>query len=64
MEEEDRERFEMAYRATGKRYDLGKSCVRFRRLDDLPLELIGEAIASMEVSDFVQAVERIRSAER
>jgi len=45
--------FEQAYRATGKRYDVGKSCVRFRKLDDLPLDLIGKAIAQTPVQDFV-----------
>ena len=33
------EAFKKAYKATGKRWDVGKSCVRFRALDDLPLEL-------------------------
>ena len=32
--EEARQAFEEAYRATGKRYAVGKSCVRFRRLED------------------------------
>ena len=32
--------FEARYRATGKRYDLGKSCVRFRKLEDLPLSFM------------------------
>jgi len=45
--------FETAYRATGKRYDVGKSCVRFRRVEDLPLELIGETIAACSVEDLV-----------
>ena len=45
--------FEQAYRATGKRYDVGKSCVRFRRLDDLPLGLIGKIVKSMPVRTFV-----------
>lgn len=45
--------FEDAYRATGKRMDLGKSCVRFRHLDDLPLDLVGEAIARRGVAEFV-----------
>ena len=52
-----RERFEAAYRATGKRYDVGKSCVRFRKLDDLPLALIGESIALFGVDEFVKRVE-------
>ncbi len=44
-----RERFEAAYRATGKRFNVGKSCVRFRRLDDLPLDVVGDAIAAVPV---------------
>ena len=47
------EEFERAYRATGKRYDVGKSCVRFRRLDDLPLDLVGDVIAAIEVPEYV-----------
>ncbi len=45
------------YRATGKRLDMGKSCVRFRRIDDLPLSLIGGVIGAMTVDEFV-AMER------
>ncbi len=29
--------FEANYKASGKRLDVGKSCVRFKTLDDLPL---------------------------
>jgi uncharacterized protein YdhG (YjbR/CyaY superfamily) len=54
-----RARFEAAYRATGKRYDVGKSCVRFRKLDDLPLALIGESIALFGVDEFVARVEKV-----
>jgi len=53
-----REQFEAAYRATGKRYDVGKSCVRFKKLDDLPLALIGESIAAFGVDEFVAGVEK------
>jgi uncharacterized protein YdhG (YjbR/CyaY superfamily) len=60
MEDEKRATFEEAYRATGKRSDVGKSCVRFRKLEDLPLDLIGETIASTSVDDFVA---RVRQAE-
>lgn len=61
MDEETRQQFETAYKATGKRYDAGKSCVRFRKLEDLPLELIGESIASLSVSEFVERVKEARS---
>jgi uncharacterized protein YdhG (YjbR/CyaY superfamily) len=52
------ERFAEAYRATGKRLDMGKSCVRFRSLDELPLELIGETIASVPVVEFIALASR------
>jgi hypothetical protein len=59
-----RERFEAAYRATGKRYDVGKSCVRFRKLDDLPLDLIGESIALCGVDEFVALAEKAHPARK
>lgn len=52
--------FEKAYRATGKRYDVGKSCVRFRKLEDLPLDLIGNAIAQTGMLDFIADYEQMR----
>ncbi len=53
-----RERFESAYRATGKRMDVGRSCVRFRSLEGLPLDLIGEMIAAVPVEAYLEMVER------
>ena len=52
--------FEERYRATGKRYDVGKSCVRFRRIDDLPLDLIAEVIASTSVDEYIARYEAAR----
>ena len=60
-DEGSRNRFRTAYEATGKRMDMGQSCVRFRKLDDLPLELIGEAIAEYSVDEFIALNERARS---
>jgi hypothetical protein len=42
---ETERRFKESFASTGKRLDMGKSCVRFRKQDDLPLEVIGEAIS-------------------
>ncbi len=61
MSEAARREFEAAYRATGKRFDVGKSCVRFRKLDDLPLDLIGETVGAISVETFIQRVEEIGS---
>lgn len=52
--------FEEACRAAGKRMDMGKSCVRFRRLGDLPLDVIGDAVARYPVEAFIDLYHRGR----
>ena len=37
-----------------KKLDMGKSCIRFKKLDDLPLEVIGEAIARMPAKKWIE----------
>ena len=54
--------FRERYKATGKRLDMGKSCVRFRKLDDLPLDLVGEAIAMTPIDEFLAIYKASRSA--
>ena len=54
---EGAERFHEAYRATGKKLDMGKSCVRFKTLDDLPLDLIAETISAIDVNAFIKVYE-------
>lgn len=44
----------------GRKPDIGKSCVRFRKLEHLPLEEIGELIASISVDELIAAHERQR----
>lgn len=41
------------YRKTGKKLDMGKSCVRFKKLEDLPLELVGRTVARVPVAAYV-----------
>lgn len=48
------------YEASGKKLDMGKSCVRFKKLDDLPLDLIGQAIAATSVAQFIARYEESR----
>jgi uncharacterized protein YdhG (YjbR/CyaY superfamily) len=60
-DDSSRQAFEEAYRQTGKRYDVGKSCVRFRKLEDLPLELIGKSISSCHMPEFIQRVRTLQS---
>lgn len=63
-DEQVRQEFEEAYRATGKRYDVGKSCVRFRRLDDLPLDVVGQAVGSTSARELIAQHERAMGARR
>ena len=53
--------FRERYLAAGKKLDMGKSCVRFRKLDDLPLELVGEVVARTPIADFVEIYKASRS---
>lgn len=46
--------FRDAYAAAGKRLDMGKSCVRFKRLEDLPLDVVGEAVARTPVATLLE----------
>jgi Domain of unknown function (DU1801) len=45
--------FEQEYRKTGKKLDMGKSCLRFKDLDDLPLDVIGKVIKSTPPSALI-----------
>jgi len=49
--------FREAWRDTGKKLDMGKCCIRFKKLDDLALDLIGEAIRRLPVKKFVEYYE-------
>jgi hypothetical protein len=45
--------FREAWLASGRKLDMGKSCVRFRRLDDVALDIIGEAIRRIPARDYI-----------
>jgi hypothetical protein len=46
--------------SSGKKLDMGKSCVRFRHLDDVPLEVVSEAVSRVSVDDVIADYERSR----
>jgi uncharacterized protein YdhG (YjbR/CyaY superfamily) len=53
--------FRERWTATGRRLDMGKACLRFRRLEDLDLDLVAEAIASTSVEDYLELYARART---
>jgi hypothetical protein len=48
------------FERAGKKLDMGKSCLRFKKLDDLPLDVIGRAVASTPPDDFIARYEASR----
>ena len=48
------------FKASGKKLDMGKSCVRFKKIEDLPLDVIGKAIARTSVEDYIKFYEAAR----
>jgi len=54
--------FRKAWQASGKKLDMGKSCVRFKKLEDVPLDVIGQVIARTPVKNYIARVEKVLSA--
>ena len=48
------ERLREAFARAGKRIDMGKSCIRFRTLDDLELSAVAAEIGSTTPEEFIQ----------
>ena len=56
--------FRARWATTGKRLDMGKSCVRFRKLDDLPLDVVGETIGRTTLDRFLARYQAAKGALR
>jgi uncharacterized protein YdhG (YjbR/CyaY superfamily) len=46
------------FKKAGKKLDMGKCCIRFKKLEDLPLEVIGEAIRRVPVKECIAQYEK------
>ena len=56
--------FERRFKESGKKLNMGKSCVRFKKVDDLPMDLIAETIASTSVDEYIRSYEAARKKPR
>ncbi len=56
--------FREAWARSGKKLDMGKSCVRFKKLDDLPLDVIGKAIARVAAKKYAETCARMINSRR
>ncbi|RKS07288.1 uncharacterized protein DUF1801 [Nocardiopsis sp. Huas11] len=54
-DEELQREFADQWEATGRKLDMGKACVRFRKLDDLALDVVGDWVARWSVDDLIAA---------
>ncbi len=50
-----------AYVAAGTRFDMGKSCLRFRDLDGIELDAVGDVLAGVTPEQFIAQYEASRS---
>jgi hypothetical protein len=53
--------FRRRWAETGKKLDMGKSCIRFKNVDDLALDVIGDVIAGTSVDYLITAYEESRA---
>ena len=60
MSPELQERIVGAWRERGTRLDMGKSCIRFRALANIELDLVGQAVAAFTVPEFIALSEACR----
>ncbi len=59
-----RAQFEEAYRESGKKLDAGASCVRFRTLENLPLDVVAKAVAAVDADTYIARYEKARGQSR
>lgn len=51
--------FKESWLRTGKKLDMGKACIRFKKLEDVPLEVIGEAIRRIPARTYIARYEEV-----
>jgi hypothetical protein len=58
LDRETEAAFRKAHLASGKKLDMGKCCIRFKKLDDLPLDVIAKTFASIKAKDYIALYEK------
>jgi hypothetical protein len=56
--------FRAQYAERGLRLDMGKSCLRFTRLEQVPLDVVGEVVRRVPPDAFIARYEAARAATR
>jgi hypothetical protein len=50
--------FREAWAKSGKKLDMGKACIRFKKIDDLALDVLGEAIRRLPAKKYTEVYEK------
>jgi hypothetical protein len=56
--------FREEWAKTGKKIDMGKACIRFKKLEDLPLALIGQAVRRVPARTYIEYCEAAKNSRR
>lgn len=64
FEGDGEDRFRREWAKSGKKLDMGKSCVRFKKLEDAALDVIGAAIRRISVGRYVEMYETLLKSPR
>lgn len=59
-DEGEESRFREAWTKAGKRLDMGKSCVRFKKLDDVPMDVVARTIKRVSAKQYIARYEAAR----
>jgi hypothetical protein len=60
--DEERERLIEEWKQTGKKLDMGKACIRVKKLEDIPLEVLGRAVKRLPLKKYIAAYEALLEA--
>jgi hypothetical protein len=55
--------FREAWAKSGKKLNMGKACIRFKKLDDLALDVLGEAIRRLPAKTYIEVYEKARASQ-
>ncbi len=64
MDGAEGKRFRQEWLKTGKKLDMGKCCVRFKKIEDVPLEVVGAAIKRVPAKQYIALYEKMLGPER
>jgi uncharacterized protein YdhG (YjbR/CyaY superfamily) len=56
-----KQRLVKGFKVAGKKLDMGKACIRFKQLEDLPLDVIAEVTAAVPMKKYVEIARAARA---